>query len=106
MERPDARRAAVFGAVTALAFLFRHDHGVYLGGIAVLAFALTRLAEPRESSAPRSFTPSLHCRGVWIVAPWPSSVQLNEGLPEHAESRAKLYRFWSPASRRIGRYSA
>ena len=97
MERPTVSRAAVFGAVTALGFLYRHDHGVYLGGIAVLAFVATRLAVPASRQLRSSLIHAATHGAVAavLVAPWAVVVHANEGLPEYVESRAELYRFWS-----------
>lgn len=97
LERPNARRAAVFGAVTALAFLYRHDHGVYLGGLAVLTFAVTRLAIPASRDVRSSLrqAAAYSVVAIGILAPWAVVVHLNEGLPQYVESRAELYGFWS-----------
>src|SRR6266487_560622 len=46
MEAPNVMRAVVVGLVTALAFLYRHDHGVYIGIGAVLALVLARVLNP------------------------------------------------------------
>jgi len=48
MERPGVRRAAWLGAITAVAFLYRHDHGIYIGFAAVLAFLMTLITEPER----------------------------------------------------------
>ncbi|MEQ1572686.1 MAG: hypothetical protein ABL993_00435 [Vicinamibacterales bacterium] len=40
LARPDGRRLAAMAGFAAVAFLFRHDHGVYLGGGACLAALL------------------------------------------------------------------
>ena len=46
LDRPRVLPAAALGLVTALAFLFRHDHGVYIGVAAVLACVLARVTAP------------------------------------------------------------
>ena len=45
MERPGVRAAAALGLLTAAGFLFRHDHGIYIGIAAVLACVLVRAAD-------------------------------------------------------------
>ena len=42
MERPGVRSAAALGLLTAVAFLFRHDHGVYIGVASLIACVLAR----------------------------------------------------------------
>jgi len=97
LAQPTARRAAAFGSVTALAFLYRHDHGVYLGGLSMLTFAVTRLAVP----ASRNLRSSLRDAAAYavaaaaIVAPWAVVVHSSEGLPQYVQSRTELYTFWS-----------
>ena len=97
MERPNVRRAAVLGAATAVAFLFRHDHGVYIGGVAVLAFGLTRLAVPASRNVRASLTEvaAYTLTAAVLIAPWAMLVQGSEGLPEYIRSRADLYQQWS-----------
>ena len=97
VDDPTPWRAAAFGLATAAAFLFRHDHGVYLGVAAVLAFVIARITVPgsrtfrsivRDSSAYAAVA-------AVVLAPWAVVVQMNEGLPEYVRSRNDLYREWS-----------
>ena len=47
VRRPAPSRLAALGVLTAIAFLFRHDHGVYIGvGTATLLAASARDAGP------------------------------------------------------------
>jgi hypothetical protein len=97
MDRPSTRRAGVLGLTTAVAFLFRHDHGVYIGGAAVLAFGLARCAGPssrQRAAMVRDAAAYVAGTGVLLV-PWLLAVQLNEGLPQYVRARADLYRMWS-----------
>ena len=43
IDHPTAGHAALCGCVTAIAFLFRHDYGVYLGAASIGAFLLARI---------------------------------------------------------------
>jgi hypothetical protein len=97
LERPAAGRAAVFGVVTAVAFLYRHDHGVYIGGLAVLTFLLTRVAVPAARQVRSSIleASAFTAAAALVVSPWAIAVHTNEGLPEYVESRSQLYAFWS-----------
>jgi hypothetical protein len=97
LDRPSVSRAAVLGVTTALAFLFRHDHGVYIGGLAVLAFCLARLAVPASRTL-RSALAESATYGVTVavfLVPWAIVVQQNEGLIEYVRLRGDLYEAWS-----------
>ena len=90
IEAPSVRRGAVVGLVTDAAFLFRHDHGIYIGTGAVLAFVLARVINP----ASRGWRSSAREIAAFTVAaavpllPWAILVQRNEGLIEYVRARA------------------
>jgi hypothetical protein len=93
MDHPDVRRGAVLGFTTAVAFLFRHDYGVYLGFACIVAFALARVAVP-ASRRLRSILADGAAYAVavaLVVMPWAIVVQMNEGLVEYTQMRAALY---------------
>ncbi len=93
IERPEARRSAIFGAATAVAFLFRHDYGVYAGSAFLLALALARLAE-RESRRLRSVAGDVAAYGIacgLLVLSWAAVVQANEGLLDFVRMRGTLF---------------
>lgn len=100
MDRPGATRSAALGLATAVAFLFRHDHGVYIGGAALLAFALARAAGTGSRAVPRALAEGVAYLGVAavVLAPWLILVQMNEGVPQYVRSRAFLYNEWSAKS--------
>ena len=97
MAAPSVRRAMVVGLVTAAAFLYRHDHGVYIGVAAVLAFGLTRIINP----ASRNWRSSSREVGAFVAAaivpllPWAILVQSNEGLVDYVQTRSEWGRMWS-----------
>jgi hypothetical protein len=97
LDRPSVRRAAVLGLTTAIAFLFRHDHGVYIGGLAVLAFGLARLAVPasRNLRSALAECATYTVTAAVLLAPWAIVVQQNEGLAEYVRLRGDLYQAWS-----------
>jgi hypothetical protein len=100
MERPGTRRAATIGLVTAVAFLYRHDHGVYIGVAAALAFVLTRIAVPQSRnwrSSIREIAALAAAAGV-VLVPWAIVVQLNEGLLDYVRTRAEWGRTWAPGA--------
>ncbi|MBI4486818.1 MAG: hypothetical protein HY655_12475 [Acidobacteria bacterium] len=99
LDAPDARRASAVGLVTAVAFLFRHDHGVYIAAAAALAFVLS-CAPPRRRSLRAGWVDA----GVFVVTalailvPWVLLVHSSEGMPQYIESRLQRYAQGSPYS--------
>jgi 4-amino-4-deoxy-L-arabinose transferase-like glycosyltransferase len=93
MDHPGVRRSAILGVVTAVAFLSRHDYGIYIGFAAVVALALARVVH----SASRSVASIVVDGAAYgaavavVVAPWAIVVQMNEGLIEYTRARAGLY---------------
>jgi hypothetical protein len=73
MDQPGRQRAAALGVMGAVAFLFRHDHGLFLG----IGAALTILL-----GSPRARTDLLTCAAVTfaLVLPYLVYVQMNSGL--------------------------
>ena len=98
MERPGVRRGAIVGLVTAVAFLYRHDHGVYIGLASVLAFVLARVAVPasRRWRAVVADAAAYGFAAGIVVAPWALLVQQNEGLLDYVRTRAEWGRTWAP----------
>ncbi|MBI4486222.1 MAG: hypothetical protein HY655_09450 [Acidobacteria bacterium] len=97
MERPGVRRGAALGLVTALAFLFRHDHGIYVGLLALVTFGLARAAVPaaRTSRAMLADSSAYTAAVAIVLVPWLALVHVNEGVPEYVRSRVYLYEDWS-----------
>ena len=93
IDQPTAGRAALCGCVTAIAFLFRHDYGVYLGAVSVGAFLLARIAvhESRRASAVVRDAGAYLVTVLVVLAPWLIAVETREGLAEYARSRAELF---------------
>jgi hypothetical protein len=98
LEAPGRRLAAMAGGVTALAFLFRHDHGLYVGVAFVATFALARVAVPASRTVPAMLREALTYAAVVaiILAPWAVVVQMNEGLLDFVRTRAEWGRVWVP----------
>lgn len=97
MDHPGVTRGAVLGVTTALAFLFRHDHGVYIGVLAVATFALARAVVP-SSRTLRSMvadSTTYTAAAAFILVPWLTVVQINEGVLEYVRARVYLYEDWS-----------
>ncbi|MBI2188920.1 MAG: hypothetical protein HYU37_17615 [Acidobacteria bacterium] len=98
IDRPDTRRAAAAGAATAVAFLLRHDHGVYVGIVFVLAFALARVSVPSSRSAAAMIRDASVYAAVagLLVVPWVVLVHVHESLPDFVRTRAAWGRVWAP----------
>ncbi|OFW51109.1 MAG: hypothetical protein A3G77_15915 [Acidobacteria bacterium RIFCSPLOWO2_12_FULL_68_19] len=93
MDAPRPGRAAMVGAATTAAFLFRHDHGVYVAGATVLAIVLTRLVAPSSRNL-RSWMMeggAAAATALALLAPWLILVHSSEGLPEYIRSRYERY---------------
>jgi hypothetical protein len=102
LDRPSPGRAVPVGLVAALAFLFRHDYGMYMALGSVLAYGLARIADPASRRARSLITDALaFAAGLAIVlGPWAVVVQRTEGFANFARDRASLYvpSNWSLAS--------
>ena len=98
IDQPTAGRAAACGCATAIAFLFRHDYGIYLGAASIAAFFLGRATlAPRF---PRALWREIMAYAIAltiVLAPWMAAVQTFEGLVPYVRSRAQLFQ-GQPAS--------
>jgi hypothetical protein len=93
IDSPTAGRGAVCGCVTAIAFLFRHDYGVYLGTASLGAFLLARIAVAesiRVSGLVRHAAAYMVAIAI-VLAPWLITVAMTEGLAYYTHSRAELF---------------
>lgn len=50
-RRPGSRPAALLGLITAVAFLFRHDHGVYISIAVFVQMLILHWGQPRQTAA-------------------------------------------------------
>jgi hypothetical protein len=99
LDRPTRRAAAALGLVTAVAFLFRHDHGVYIGAASLLACLLARctaLGRPWRDTV--ADTGAYAAAAALVLLPWLVTVHRNEGVTDYVRARADLYRMWSAGS--------
>ena len=97
IHRPDTRRLVWMGVVLAIAFLFRHDHGLFLGIGAALTVLLTPDGTPWTAKLRRA---TLLAVGAGIlVAPYLVYVQVEGGLWTYLQtgiefSRREAARQW------------
>ena len=97
MDRPDVRGAVWLALATAMAFFFRHDHGIYVGLAVLLGMALARLLHGRALTGRAMATNLAACAlaGAMLVVPWAIAVERSEGLVNYVEARAAINRAWS-----------
>src|SRR5262249_27935921 len=93
LDHPTRRLAAALGVTTALAFLVRHDYGVYLGCGSVIAFVLSAAQVPSRASLSRS---GIHAAAsalttFVVVAPGAALVQSRVALVDYVRPRTSLY---------------
>ena len=80
----------MLGAVTAaIAFLFRHDHGLYIGVATAAAIALRLLPDWRASLRAVARFGGLV---ALLLAPWAAFVQYDEGLLQYFGSAVEFSR--------------
>lgn len=77
VDRPTPGRAAAMGAIVALAFLFRHDHGAYIGVAAALTVAVVHWPDRRALA--RSAV-ALGTVALVLVSPYLLFVQVHQGI--------------------------
>jgi hypothetical protein len=80
-ERMSHRRAIVLAAMTVVAFLFRHDHGLYIGAGSLVAVVLSSAREGTHSVVRRT-TIFAACVALFLL-PWAIFVQYYVGLIEY-----------------------
>jgi len=97
LERPGVRRSGAMGMIAAVAFLLRHDHGLYVGGGVLLTLALARLTVPESRGWRHLIKDVLACGGAAavLVLPWAAVVQSSEGLFNYVLSRTYLNAKWA-----------
>jgi hypothetical protein len=84
------RRAILLAALTAVAFLFRHDHGVYIGAGSLAAVVL---ASAREGAQMTVRPMAAFAAGVVLfLLPWAIFVQYNAGLVEYLKPALEFSR--------------
>jgi len=77
-ERATIGRMVVMAAVIAVAFLFRHDHGLFTGLAAVVVLAVGGRGEPLSTVARRIGT--LTAMTAALLLPWILFIAMNGGL--------------------------
>jgi hypothetical protein len=97
LERPGERRSAAMGVFAAVAFLLRHDHGVYVGAGVLLTLVVARLTTAESRGWRRLIKDVIACGAgaAVLVLPWVLVVQSSEGLFNYVLSRAYINAKWA-----------
>jgi hypothetical protein len=91
LDRPGPGIGAVLGLLTAAAFFFRHDHGVYLAAGSVLTFVLALVKErARPLRAAVADAAAYTVAAAVVIVPWLIVVQRTEGVVDYLQSRLLL----------------
>jgi hypothetical protein len=80
---PSRSRIALAGVLAGVAFLFRHDHGLYIGIGALAAVTFAHLGERRRLVAGVVL---LACSALVIALPWLAYVEYYQGLASYLQS--------------------
>jgi hypothetical protein len=90
LERPEPLRAFTFGLISAVAFLFRHDYGMYSAVAAVAAVACARFPHlhTRHARSVLMDSAAYAAAVLVLVAPWLVVVEMSEGVIAYVQSRA------------------
>ena len=81
LARPSGRRIVIMSAIIAVAFLFRHDHGLFVGLASVACLAMASRANGWWIFAKR--TVALTAWTIALLLPWLVFIALNGGLVEY-----------------------
>jgi len=79
-RQPGVRRLLIVAALVGVAFLFRHDHGVYLGAAAMLTVLVAPAAD-RTTVWIRAAT--LGALVILVLAPYVAYVEVHQGLASY-----------------------
>lgn len=90
IDSPSRQRIAVLAAVAGSAFLFRHDHGVYIGLTAAVAVAFAGGIRDWRTAARRAAL--LATLALLLVTPWLLFVVYHQGLDEYFASGIEFSR--------------
>ncbi len=97
IEHPSFQRAAAMGAFAAVAFFFRHDHGVYVGVSVLFGMLLAWLAhsgDRRPRMLVHEFAACALAASI-LVIPWAIVVARSEGLLDYVQAREYINSKWT-----------
>ena len=88
LYKPSRVRAIMLGSVVVMAFLFRHDHGIFVGVAAMLTVGLTRL--PANERLRMGLV--VVGTSAVLIAPWAAYVSSVSGLGDYVRSAIEFSR--------------
>lgn len=94
--RPSSQRMLVMAGMIAVAFLFRHDHGLYLGVAAALCVAVASRADG-PAVAVRRMASLTGATALWLL-PWIVYVTANGGFADYFDRAIEFSRAEADAS--------
>jgi hypothetical protein len=80
IDRPQPRRLAMLACAGVVAFLFRHDHGAYIGTAAIVTVVAVHWRQPRRLAREVAL---LGAMALAMVSPYLVYAQINGGIPEY-----------------------
>lgn len=85
-DRPDVRRTAIVALITVVAFLFRHDHGVFIvAALAVLLVLMPTLSWPQRIRHAFVYGAMV----LALLAPYLAFLELNGGVTSYFRTAAE-----------------
>jgi hypothetical protein len=97
VESPSRRRIVIAAAIAAIAFLFRHDHGVYIGIAALAAVLLASRGGGSRALISRALL--FAAASTLFVLPWLGFVEHHQGLGDYVASGLAFSRAESARNR-------
>lgn len=98
LDRPDMRRTAVLAVITVIAFLFRHDHGLYVGLGAMAAILSGYATDGVKLTVRRAI--AFGAVAVCVLMPLLAVIQTREGVLPYFRDRVQLAQFLGIDNRR------
>lgn len=93
---PSTPRIVLLSAVTAIAFLLRHDHGLYIGVASAVCIAMASRADGARQAVRRAAI--LTCVTAVFLLPWLLFVAGNGGIPAYFQTALEYARAEAEAS--------
>ena len=95
LDHPTLRRSAALGVMTAVAFFFRHDYGLWAGLSSILAIAALRIIKPESRTVWSVARDCAACAFTAAIAvlPWAVAVGTNEGLTSYVAARGERFTY-------------